>query len=130
VTISPSVLSASLKQDLSEQGLPCEGEFWPGMTIKEAAAVSLSNALIKNGSMTQQKRLIKQLLTSSCRATSFAKNGLYPVNLTGELKSSLTALSRPSTAFGSGNDACLPPLELHEVMVSSMTYATYSIMLV
>lgn len=47
MAIGPSDLSQALMEDLLSQGLPVQGGFWPGMTIEEAAAVSISNSLLK-----------------------------------------------------------------------------------
>lgn len=47
MAISPPVLSRCLIEDLTDQGLPIEGDFWPGMSTREAAAVSISNSLLK-----------------------------------------------------------------------------------
>lgn len=45
--ITSDALLQSLKDDLLGQNLPFQGSFWPGMSFTEAAAVSISNSLLK-----------------------------------------------------------------------------------
>lgn len=48
MAIRPDFLLHALEADLLSQGLPSKGgDFWPGMTIQEAAAVSIRNSLLK-----------------------------------------------------------------------------------
>jgi len=47
MAISPEVVLNCLRSDLLSQGLPFQGELWPGISIKEAAAISISNSLLK-----------------------------------------------------------------------------------
>lgn len=47
MAIKPVVLQQCLREDLLFQGLPVEEEFWPGMSIVEAAAVSINRSLLK-----------------------------------------------------------------------------------
>lgn len=47
MAITPFALQQCLFEDLLDQGLPIGGDFWPGMTITQAAAVSISNSFLK-----------------------------------------------------------------------------------
>ncbi len=48
MAIEPVGLLECLKEDLARQKLPCDGgDFWPGISIQEAAAVNLVNAFLK-----------------------------------------------------------------------------------
>lgn len=67
MAISPFALQQCLTEDLLSQGLPIEGDFWPGMTIRQAAACSIANSLLKKLSTgrtteTDQKALEKFLV--------------------------------------------------------------------
>ena len=48
MAIEPLKVIKLLEEDLVSQGLPhTGGDFWPGMTIQEAAAVSIRNSLTR-----------------------------------------------------------------------------------
>ncbi len=47
MAIKPFDLSLCLQEDLWSQNLPCEGKMWPGISPKQAAAVSISASFLK-----------------------------------------------------------------------------------
>ena len=47
MAIKPDVLKRCLESDLSDQGLPFEGEPWPDITLQQSFAVSLVESLFK-----------------------------------------------------------------------------------
>lgn len=47
MAISPAVLKSYLLSDLSDQGLPLEGDPWPDITLRQSFALSISESLLK-----------------------------------------------------------------------------------
>jgi hypothetical protein len=47
MAIKPFDLFLCLQEDLWSQNLPCEGKMWPGISLKQAAAVSIANSFLK-----------------------------------------------------------------------------------
>jgi hypothetical protein len=78
VAISPSALITHLKQDLTDQNLLCEKDFWPGMSISDAAAVSITSSLVKKWQYDSTDSADSAALLKFLQSNEHCKNWTLP----------------------------------------------------
>jgi hypothetical protein len=76
---SPDILLECLKEDLLEQQLPFKGDFWPGMSIREAAAISISNSLLKKFEFLNNRAADEAAIDKFLQINEKCRNWTLPV---------------------------------------------------